>query len=291
MRIALISDIHLSAQRPYFHFNWEILLEKLQDEAPELVLISGDLALDGAHHADDLVFARAQLDRLPCPWRAVPGNHDVGNNHPDVRGEAVVTQPRLDAWRASFGPDWWAMNAGPWRIIGLNSLILGSGLPAEAEQERFLAAEIAAAAAPVVLMYHKPLCNAGPAEDGMNQSYWYPAARELLRPHLEAGRVAMALSGHLHESRQRVIGGVPHIWAPGVAFVADMAEEVRAARGGRRRVGYAMLDTARPNEAEVREPPEMMNVDIGTWLTHGIGHYATFAGQRPFLGLQARAAE
>ena len=32
MHIALISDIHLSRARPYFHLNWELLLEALAED-------------------------------------------------------------------------------------------------------------------------------------------------------------------------------------------------------------------------------------------------------------------
>jgi hypothetical protein len=31
-------------------------------------------------YAADLRHGRAQLDRLSAPWRAVPGNHDIGDN-------------------------------------------------------------------------------------------------------------------------------------------------------------------------------------------------------------------
>ena len=34
----------------------------------------------------------------------------------------------------------------------------------------------------------------------------------------------------------------------------------------------------------------MMNIDIGNWLIDGIGEYAVFAGERPFLGAPSPAA-
>lgn len=283
MRVALISDIHLSRARPYFHFNWEILLECLAEEGPDLVLVSGDLSLDGPHHPDDLAFARTQLDRLPAPWRAVPGNHDVGNNIPDLRGEAVITEARIAEYRAVFGLDHWLHDVPGWRIIGLNSLLCGSGFAAEADQAAFLADAIASAPAQIALIFHKPFCEEDPADAAISQSYWYPATRSLLTPHM--ARVQLMLAGHLHESRDFMIDGVRHLWVPGVAFVADMAETINAVRGCRRRVGYTMLSLADTVTADIKEPPAMMNIDIGTWLKDGIGHYAVFAGQRPYLGL------
>ncbi|MEH2478091.1 3',5'-cyclic AMP phosphodiesterase CpdA [Nitrobacteraceae bacterium AZCC 2146] len=284
--IALISDIHLSRQRPYFHVNWEILLEELAAVAPELVLVAGDLSLDGPHHSDDLAFARAQLDRMPCPWLAVPGNHDVGNNLPDVRGETTVTGERVATFRNLIGPDFWLHDVPGWRIIGLDSLICGSGLAAEQEQAVFLRQALdTTGGRKVALMYHKPFCLDRPDETAPSQSFWYPQSRALLGEHLSEGSLHLLLSGHLHESRDRLIGTARHIWAPGVAFVSDMTCEHQANRGGRRRVGWMEVRLGDEVVVALHEPLAMMNTDIGNWLTTGIGHYAVFAGQRPYLGL------
>ncbi|WP_375457772.1 metallophosphoesterase family protein [uncultured Enterovirga sp.] len=287
-RIALVSDIHLSRQRPYFHFNWEILLECLAAERPDLVLVTGDLAIDGAHRSDDLAFARSELARLPCPWLAVPGNHDVGNNVPDLRGEAVITRERLAAYREAIGPDHWVDDRVPgWRLIGLNSLLGGSGFPEESEQAGFLSDTLdGAEGRRVALLYHVPFCDADPADPTLSGAFWHPGNRALLQRPFDEGRIALVLSGHLHESRDRTIGPVRHVWAPGVAFVTDIAGEWRIGWGGRKRVGFGLLTLGPDGAIEVafREPRAMMNIDIGSWLVDGIGHYAVFAGERPFLG-------
>lgn len=286
-RIALVSDIHLSRARPYFHANWEILLQELAREAPDLVLLAGDIALDAPHREDDLAFARAELDRLPAPWRAVPGNHDVGNNIPDLRGEATVTEAHRAAWLRHFGEDFWALDIGDWRIVGLDCLICGSGFAAEAEQAAFLERAVAEAAQrKVALLYHKPLCAFELLDTEVSQSFWYPAVRETLLRLMRDGAVRLCMSGHLHESRDRLIAGVRHVWAPGVAFVQDIAGEWLPDRHGRRRVGYMMLELAEAPRVTLREPPRMLNIDIGNWLRSGsIGHYGTLAGDAPYLGL------
>ena len=69
-RIGLLSDVHLSRARPWFHANWELLLAELaRAPAPDMFIITGDCALDAPVREDDLVFAREQFDRLPAPWR------------------------------------------------------------------------------------------------------------------------------------------------------------------------------------------------------------------------------
>jgi 3',5'-cyclic AMP phosphodiesterase CpdA len=286
MRIALISDIHLSRAKPYFHANWELLLEALAEDRPDHVLIGGDCALDGPHREEDLAFARAQFDRLPAPWHAVPGNHDVGNCLPDLRGETTVTEARREAWIRHFGPDWWALDLPGWRVIGLDCLIAGSGFPAEREQERFLQDALDGAGNRLVaLLHHKPLCVFSTMETAMTQCTWYPEARAPVMHALREGRIRMLISGHLHESRDRLVEGVRHLWVPGTAFVQDIAGDWLPDRHGRRRVGYMLMELGAEPSVTLREPAPMLNTDIGNWLRGGIGHYATLSGDAAFKGL------
>jgi len=71
-RIVHLSDLHFGRARPELV---EPLLETIAGLAPDLVAISGDLT-QRARPAQ-FAAARAFLDRLPAPWLAVPGNHDV----------------------------------------------------------------------------------------------------------------------------------------------------------------------------------------------------------------------
>jgi 3',5'-cyclic AMP phosphodiesterase CpdA len=288
-RLGLLSDLHLSRARPFFHANWELLLRELDRQPPrDRFLITGDIALDGPVREDDLAFARAELDRLPAPWHALPGNHDIGINPPDIRGEALVNAERLAAWRRHFGADAWQFDLPGWRLIALNSLVPGSGLAAEAEQAALLEAALdGAAGRRVMLLTHKPLCVHDMLETALTTSTWTPEGRRLVAPHLRAGRVAMVVSGHLHESRDREIDGVRHLWLPGLAFVTDMAGEWQPSRGARRRVGYATMDLGAEARVTWHEPPALLNTDIGNWLRSGaIGLYGALAGEaEPYPGL------
>jgi 3',5'-cyclic AMP phosphodiesterase CpdA len=79
-RVILVSDTHLSASAPQAQANWDAVVSYVGTCAPDLVIHLGDLSLDGAGNAADLRHGRAQLDRLPAAWHAVPGNHDIGDN-------------------------------------------------------------------------------------------------------------------------------------------------------------------------------------------------------------------
>lgn len=288
-RIGLISDTHLSRARPFFHANWELLLGEIaKAPPPDGFIITGDVALDGPVREDDLAFAREQFNRLPAPWHAIPGNHDIGSNPPDLRGEHVVNEALRAAWLEQLGLDWWSLDVGGWRLIGLNALIPGSDMPAEHEQTAFLDAAIADAGARQVAFFtHKPLCIHDVLESGRSTACWYPEAREMIQRHVRAGRVALIISGHLHEARDRVIAGARHVWLPGLAFVTDMECEWQAARGGRRRVGHVTCTLGPEPRFEWHEPNALLNIDIGNWLRDGgIGHYASLAGvAEPYPGL------
>jgi 3',5'-cyclic-AMP phosphodiesterase len=56
-RIAQISATHLSPSKPFFRSNFDLVAEHLREVAPDLVINTGDLALDGADSDDDLLEA------------------------------------------------------------------------------------------------------------------------------------------------------------------------------------------------------------------------------------------
>lgn len=70
--IAHLSDLHFGTVPPGAV---EALAEDIAAARPDLVAVTGDLT----QHADAGEFAAAKrfLASLPCPWIAVPGNHDI----------------------------------------------------------------------------------------------------------------------------------------------------------------------------------------------------------------------
>ncbi|TVZ04752.1 metallophosphoesterase [Trebonia kvetii] len=84
-------------------------------------------------------YGRAQLDRLPARWRAVPGNHDIGDNPwPGAPAGSAVDAARRQRWLDTVGADHWLVQAGGWIVLGVNAQLLGSGLEAEAAQWSWL---------------------------------------------------------------------------------------------------------------------------------------------------------
>ncbi len=287
MRFIQISDTHLSARRPFFQHNWELLLERLTRERPDLIVCTGDMSLNGAEVEDDLVFAAEQFRRIEAEILFVPGNHDIGNSLPDVRGgEPMITEGRRRAYVGHFGPDFWVRDVGAaLRLIGLNSMLPGSGLPAEREQEATLQAAVEGRAGRKLFVFqHKPLYLTTPEEAVPTQSALYPNHRNRLHDLLaDAGPVLVA-SGHIHDYKRTRWDNLRQIWAPSTAFTIDGFGLVRP-RYGVRRLGYLEhhLDGRRHRHAFI-EPDDFIAIDLGNWMRASKGFHERY-GREPLRGL------
>jgi 3',5'-cyclic AMP phosphodiesterase CpdA len=229
VRLVHISDTHLSPTRPLFLDNFRRLTEVLAADPPDLIVNTGDISLDGADRENDLAFAKAEHDALPAPCLMVPGNHDVGD-YAELGASQPADAVRLARWRSIVGPDHWVRDVPGWRLIGLDTQILGSGLPEEDEQWTALADALAGAGTrSVALFQHKPLCTDRVTDTVID--YWpvLPAARRRLLDTLALNPPVLIASGHIHQWRDRRIDGFRQVWAPPVSFI--VGEEAQPSVG------------------------------------------------------------
>jgi 3',5'-cyclic AMP phosphodiesterase CpdA len=240
MRIALISDTHLAERAAVCISNWRVVRTWIERARPDLVVHLGDITVDGASDSAELreaVHAFAQLD---VPIRFLPGNHDIGDNPiaPDVRPEHPLDLARLEEYRTLFGPDRWSLHAGDWQLIGLNAQLLGTATSEEEQLFAWLEHELRLGTGPLGLMLHKPLFRHGPGDDERHIRYVPKAARDRLLGVLRSRALRFVVSGHAHQSRWHMCGGVEHRWAPSTAFcLPDGMQE----RIGEKEVGLLML--------------------------------------------------
>jgi 3',5'-cyclic AMP phosphodiesterase CpdA len=159
-RLTQISDTHLGRRFPGLIANFHRVCEHIDADRPDLVINTGDVSFDGPTSRDDVVFAKSLHDALPVACRYLPGNHDIGDN-PTAIGPAPkppVSEAHRQQFRDIIGEDHWSFEAAGWRFIGLNSLVMNSGLAFEAAQFDWLASEISRSnGGPVALFLHKPL--------------------------------------------------------------------------------------------------------------------------------------
>jgi 3',5'-cyclic AMP phosphodiesterase CpdA len=232
-RLTQISDTHLARRFTMLAENFERLSEHIDATRPDLVINSGDLSFDAPTAPDDLEFARSLHDALPVPCRYLPGNHDIGDNPTQIfpTPKQAVTEKDRQAFISTFGDDRWRFEAAGWSFIGLNSLVMNSGLVSEAEQFDWLACELATAnGKPVALFLHKPLFLNAPDDPEVEATairYVPMPARRRLVEMLRTVDLRLIASGHVHQRRDFTHRGVRHVWAPSAGFVIpDRMQEV-----------------------------------------------------------------
>lgn len=232
-RLTQISDTHLARRLPTLTANFDRVREHIDAKRPDLVVNSGDLGFDGPTSRADLEFAKTLHDALPVPCRYLPGNHDIGDN-PTAVG-STPSQPATEAHRQTFldifGEDRWSFDAAGWRFIGLNSLIMNTGLASEAEQFDWLASQLShAKGKPVALFLHKPLYLNAPGDPELAATsirYVPMPARTQLVEMLCTVDLRLVASGHVHQRRDFTFGHIRHVWSPSAGFViSDARQEV-----------------------------------------------------------------
>jgi Icc protein len=240
-RIAQLSDTHLSQSRSFFVENFRRIAAAIRAARPDVVINTGDLALDGTGNEDDLAAARRMHDEALGPVRFLPGNHDLGDNA-DVPNAYDAIDAELRArYLRHFGDDWWQIDAPGWRIIGVNAQLLGSDLDAARAQARFIA-EATDCDAAIALFIHKPLFERDPADPAVGGRFLNPTPRRELLTAFGSHTPALVASGHVHQYRSRLTPPSHHVWAPSTAFYLS---DARQPRYGLKEVGYVLHELHR----------------------------------------------
>jgi len=270
-RLTQISDTHLARRLQKLTDNFHRVGEHIDATRPDLVVNSGDISFDGPTSRADLEFAKELHDALPVPCRHLPGNHDIGDN-PTAVGP-VPKQPATEACRKNYlsvvGNDRWRFDEAGWCFIGLNSLIMNTGIDSEAEQFDWLTAELSRAnGKPVALFLHKPLYLNTPEDPEIESSAIryvpQPRRKNLIDMFAEVD-LRLVASGHVHQRRDFTYRHIRHVWAPSAGFVISDAMQERI---GIKEVGLVEY-RFQPDSFEVRHVRAPGQTDV--WLDELIG--------------------
>ncbi|MCJ8521422.1 3',5'-cyclic AMP phosphodiesterase CpdA [Pseudorhizobium tarimense] len=236
MKIAVLSDPHIGSSNPVFVPNWEKVVAHVNARNDiDLAIILGDLTLLGSEQPEDLRFGRAALDALNPSWLVLPGNHDVGDisrlSHQPANGE------RLSLWAEHYGPSYWYSDLLPgWRLIGLNSQIIGTGLTEEEAQWQALEDALATRGSrePVIFI-HMPLFLNDWKEADRPAWALMSEGRTRLRRLINDHDVCAVVTGHMHRTIQFDIPETRMIWCAASSFLTydqSMPEQPGAAMLG-----------------------------------------------------------
>jgi alkaline phosphatase D len=237
-RVLQISDTHLSPRKRHFEANWKPLRDWIVAQHADLVIHTGDVTVDGADSEDDMRVSAELMQSLGTPFRAVPGNHDVGeagNPHQPVNAE------RLARWRRYFECDRWYEDVEQWRLIGLDSMLFGDGSDEEARQFAWLEATMSSAGARTLAWFtHRPLFIE--SRDEPDTGYWSvkPTPRARLLELVDRYRVALVSTGHLHKWRDATVSGCRYVWSASSGFL--VGPDNQPDMPGEKRLGATVFD-------------------------------------------------
>jgi 3',5'-cyclic AMP phosphodiesterase CpdA len=265
-RLIQISDTHLSRSARFARLteNFHRVSEHINAARPDLVINSGDVSWDGPTSRDDLDYAKGLHAALPVNCRYLPGNHDIGDN-PTAVGEPPshrANEKDRAAFVDVFGEDRFHFEAAGWYFVGLNSLIMNTAIPSEAEQMDWFAGKLSDAnGKPIALFLHKPLFLQTPEDPETPATairYVPQPVRAQLVQMLDAHDVRIVASGHVHQRRDFTYGHTRHVWAPSAGFVIpDRMQEVI----GKKETGLVEY-RFRPDSFEVRYVRAPGQVDV-----------------------------
>lgn len=272
-RIVQVTDIHLSRRFPLFLMNWDILAERINALAPDMVLVTGDLVLYDPDSEEDLDFAAEQLKKLKPRYRVIPGNHDIGETpYPGLSAgthpQKPVTRERRERFVQRFGPDWWKEVQGDWLILGINAQIVGSGMTEDVEQKRFIETTLAGhRGSKVIVASHKAMYS---VEEGADEPGWsIPEAESAwVQQQLARFETKVVLSGHLHREKRYRQAGIDCLWGPSTAFFSSHPRITK--RRGHMRVGAVELTLDRNGfSANHLDDDRLINADARNWFNPG----------------------
>ncbi len=262
---AVVSDSHVNEEEdrsasPYAcnrlangRFRW--VVHDLNRRAPAFVVHLGDMG----NPLPELASYRPAAERfaaiageLRAPLHLVAGNHCLGDKPGGWVPVPRVSVESLRQYEGIHGRATYSFDHGPCHFVVLSSLLINSGLAAEADQKRWLERDLADAGDAgrrIWVMMHYPAYIGAPDEHGSYDNVDEPGRSWLL--HLfEEHDVEAVYSGHVHNYFYNRYAGTDLYTAPATSFVRhDYAELFKVApgdeEGGRNdpaKLGYCLVE-------------------------------------------------
>jgi 3',5'-cyclic AMP phosphodiesterase CpdA len=213
---AILSDPHVAVNKPEHNGRFANALERAEAFHPAFVIITGD-CLENWSDENAALF-RKMIEDSAVPIHTIPGNHDVGQKRtPDGKGS--VSSETVARWKGTFGSDRFAFEHGDCFFIGINNVVLASGLPEETEHEKWFEEQVENSGGSRIFVFcHYPFFLRDPNE--AEGGYWTveSPAKEAWLELFRQNRISAVWNGHLHRFNDTHWKGVSFISTPGTSF-------------------------------------------------------------------------
>ena len=173
--ILFLADPHLGRDMPGHQASFEEVLRRAALKEPSLVVVLGDVTQDGKVKPEYFPYARDQIARFGVPVMCIPGNHEEGYNAHRTTWDPRVQHEFLGRFEQFFNPVPWARTVDTFRVLGIDSQILGSGFGEETEQLTWLRHQLDRTHEDgrfSVVVMHTPLYVATPDASDDPHDYW-----------------------------------------------------------------------------------------------------------------------
>lgn len=262
-RVALVADTHVNEKEDFsaspYPANAEAnararhVLERVARSDAAFCIHLGDMVNPVPElptYAEAARNFHALAGRLPMPLHLMPGNHDVGDKPVDWMPAGTVDAATIELYRKTFGPDHFSFDHGDCHFVIVNSPLINSGLPVEAEQAAWLEADLAGNVARRTFLFsHYPPYVSDPDEPGSYDNIDEPG-RGWLLDLIRRYRPEALFSAHVHNFWYDVIGDTTEFYVlPSTCFVRhDYAEMYRIEGGDQQgrndtaKLGHVTLD-------------------------------------------------
>ena len=223
--------------KPAFAENWQTARRQIIDRKPEFLLIGGDITRDGYTHLWELEEMKADLDSMKIPYHAIPGNMDTGNKHTRIESrrsdrqdlDLNITAEQVQNFESVYGPSNWSFEYENVRISGFCDMLLGSGLPEEAQLWEWLKEQTKLSKTDhnIWLMHYAMFINqldepCFDISDPKQYMDWYfcidQKCRERLLNIFKQDGATRVITGHIHCRKNHIAEGIHFDLAPGIAM-------------------------------------------------------------------------
>ncbi len=212
MKIAQISDLHITATGKTLGIadaagKLEKVVARLNTMAPDMVLVSGDMAQVGS--VAEAARAAGILAKLEAPFYLTPGNHDTREALQQAFPEATL--PTQEAGHLSY-----CIEGETLRIIALDSSDPNTphGRICEA-RAAWLEATLAKSSQPTLIFMHHPPVKFGVEESDSPPLEGADRLGEVVARHPQIERI---LCGHIHLMAQALWHGRLVMTAPSIGM-------------------------------------------------------------------------